>query len=629
MPLHFGDTLDSSIFTPFKQRPRLGKPPAELTQDIEEIYRATRGVVWCGLYEEGAELKVDKITALGNSGDFKIQTRNDLTIEQLDAMKATPHITYPTTGELMYRSRPYDIKIGEIKLYYDKTRKSVYRAKVVDLYTLCVAGSLVMKAKIYSLEIARFLYVVINDLYDFPQRIKSIRELEPQVDRCRLLFGQGISGDIMSDKDIFNEFRSCLKTINSNKPAIVRILDYKDDIYMVDLIRSSKSLIEHLKQKYPDKFVNKIDQELLPIQTPRDIRPFGPSKLILPLGKNFRFERPESVLKQNKTVTKYFGPIEFFKRKLIEKDERLSYFNGRLFRVRLVSWNHPRSIFIIPDDDEFLDQNARFIDDIQNLINDMVERDKSDRTKKSLKVGDMCIFKYNRNTDLGRWLRGIITKCPTSYQNGDVDFSPSPLDYDFNLTNKTIPSTHIPYEHQVYEVLSVDYGFKTLRLPWNIIRVKPNHKIAKLEPFSLRCELFGVRPLLKADADGLTEYPDFCESCLDKIDYWVRERLTNHSYYESHHYVLLHDDMTKYDNRWNTNLPNIPISLFHRFDPKESNEEILKTKVEKVKTYKYDCINVELIESGLAGGQTKDLKKKSNVEYDLYVVNMLLQCNLL
>jgi len=578
-------------------------------------------VVMCGSYERGANIRA-KISISYGMNHFYFRTKV-LEKEHYKLMKSVLGIKY-RSGALMYQARPYTTDIGQVKLYHQFGE--VQRCQIKDLFTVNVSGEIKLLADILLIDRGWTMYKVqFKHLYDPPQYINYYKDIEPEAKLSRLNLGPPIPSDF-NDKEVNDCFRNSIRK-NSHEEFTVRIFDYKEGMYYVDVInKQNQSLIAHLKEKFRDKIERIITRELIG-RSDKDSTSDDEYILeILPQARPKRGQRFKSnePLKSSqficRTVTEsssnkriYRDVLAYFKDKIDHNEKKgpnMSYLQKRFFKVKILSWCDPASFVVVPDDPDYIRCHDDFRREIESYQNVNEEEDGAE--EEEFLAGQLCLFKNDIDLNLGKWLRGIVIRVP-EIENAfvkDKTNAKGSAKGPCQSEGTDDQCRCIDRSYFVYQILSVDYGFKCYRSSYNMRQIK-DERIFSRGPWSLRCRLFGVHPNL--------EQREFSKSCIEMIDSWVRSRILDTGKFAFFH-VLFRTDLSEIPKVWRSDGPMAEISLFHRFEPPYKIEDCI---LPRKRRSRFDCLNAFLINRGFASDYSETLAKSSKVELDEFVVNLL------
>lgn len=594
------------------ERRRLGRPSKDVLEnqrrierEREEIRRLFRQeVIMCGIYPKGTEIKA-QIVYFRSIDDFCIKNIDPtFKTEEKRLMKTAASIKYKS-GALMYESRAYTTQPGQIKLFFGRF-DTMHRCKIRDLFTVNFNGVLNAHASILLIDTGAYIRSVpLSIIFDIPQRIGHYRELEPEAKPARVHLGDPIPLDF-TDTEIC-QYAGQKITNNSTKEFTIKILDYKKDVYHVDIIdQKKKSLVSHLRTKFKDKFV-------------------GFEKAAKDPNNQYHFfdvpvPRNRSYHSQNQSrypPKKYDSIISYYKEKyktINDNDRSTSYYQKRFLEVKIIHWDNPNSFAIIPNDDDYTTNHSNFMKSLENI---QERKDKELKVEDELYVlGQKCLFLNDFDANLSKWLRGVVVDTPCK-----IDLAKDLAQLYLDGSNG---SSSAKPKNLMYLIRSVDYGHETLRSSMYMRPVAQQHPSLLKGPWSLKCRLFGIYPL-GHDVNRAGEH-EFSTSCKSMIDSWIRERILDdgkHAYFN----VLFKGDIFKMTENWNNSEDGVmDIVLFHRFDFPYRLEDCLLTKRRKPR---YDCLNSFLIDRGLAGDCNNKTRERSYVDMDEYIVNLLVQHELL
>lgn len=557
----------------------------------------------CGVYPKGTEIKA-RIVYFRSIDDFCIKNINTtFKTEEFRLMKTATSIRYKS-GALMYESRAYTTLPGQIKLFcgrYD----AMHRCKISDLFTINFNGVLNVHASILLIDSGAYLRdVSLSSVFDIPQRIGHYGELEPEAKPARMHLGDPIPLDF-TDAEICRYAGD--KILNNQvQEFTIRILDYKKDVYHVDIIDQKKnSLVSHLRKKFRDKFVG-FEKAA---KDPNNRYHF----FDVPVPRNTKYNSQNLLRYPPK---RYDSIVSYYKDKyksINDNDRSTSYYQKRFLEVKIIHWDNPNSLAIIPNDDDYTTNHSNFMKTLESI---QERKDKEFKVEDELYVlGQKCLFLNDFDPNLSKWLRGVVIEMPSKT---DLAKDLAQLHIDSNGSSTERP------KNLMYRIRSVDYGHETLRTSTDMRPVMHKHPSLVKGPWSLKCRLFGVYPL-EHDVNRAGE-PEFSVSCKSMIDSWIRERILDDGK-SAYFNVLFKGDIFKMTENWNNSEHDImDIVLFHRFDFPYRIEDCLLTNRRKPR---YDCLNSFLIDKGLAGDCNPKTRERSHVDVEEYIVNLLVRHEML
>lgn len=565
---------------------------------IENSSQDSDEILMCGSYKKGTKLKAT-INRCQNLNDFTFRT-HILNRSHFRMMRCTSNIRYPS-GASMYSARPYTSDLGDIKILLNHMNQ-VHRCKIEDLYTVAIDGELVMKVDVLLIDRGTYAKNLdLESLYDFQQTIGFYKEIPPEHNQARIHLGESLPLTL-EDIEINEYFVNTIKKRDKMEEYLIEILGYQDGVYHVDIFdKSGRSMISHIRKKFADQLKS---YESLPQSIPTN-EIYNVSSFFEPSGaaKNSQNTRNRY---QTRQIIKPLGALQYFQKKLKEmpKDKNELYLQKRFFKVKVLCWSHPNSFFIIPDDNDYLSKHDQFRSDLK-VIGERAK--KKPDTKNKYQLGERCLFRNEIDPNLGPWLRGVIIDAPKNVTNGFL------IDYE-QLCGKN------PFLLEegdiIYLVESIDYGFQCCRTAENLLEVQDNRIFQKC-PWALKCRLFGIEPHDNTDSDET----DFSKNCLDMIDCWMRERILDDSRFAFFH-LLFRSDIMSLSHIWSADNKLVDITLFHRFEPLYKLADCIGPRIRRTQ---YHCLNSYVIESGLASDTNQKTGKRSRVDLDYYVVNLLVQ----
>lgn len=585
-------------------RPRLGRIFQEhkITNDQKQSADSKPKTVYCGSYERNSTLHA-KIIIKNSINRFYFKT-NCLTSDELSLMRTTTAIKY-SSGSPMYQARPYTTDIGQIKILFSN---QVKRCKILDLYTVSQRFELKLRASVLLIDCGTVISVAFEELYDPPQFINYLKDIEPEAKPCRLSLGNFIPNDSI-DKQI-NTY--CCERIRScpNKEYIVKILDYQEDLYLIDILDNKDiSLLEHLKTKFHSKLKDFHEKE--EIENDSCLGFYEPTPFFnLPHKRR----KQTSVNGTSNMPRNYLSVIQYFKDKtsrarmsLKESEMPTGLLKKMFFKVKVLGWYDPESLFIVPDDPEYTEQHDEFVKDLAKYQH-CNEENFDPMKSKVFRLGETCLFKNNMDPKLGKWLRGVVVAIP--HVNETLRLT---------TNNSSCNMAEEVKIHILYKVESIDYGFQVVVSHSSLRRPTNKLLFTKRGPWALKCRLFGINPLdSDIDEDGQRA---FSRACLSSLDFWIREKTLDNGRFAFFH-ILLRSDLTCTPNYWISSKPVADVTLFHRWEPPYTIDDCM---LPNRRRSRFDCINTHLILSGVAGDYIHDIGRSSNVNLDHYIVNLLVR----
>lgn len=583
----------------FRRTPNIEKPP----KDRER----RREIAQCGSYNMDTILVGTKIIECHGVFNFKFYTKL-VSDEQHEIMNETPTMKLPTK-RLAYASNHYHSDLYAIKLY-QKSMGQVYRAKIMDLYNQadCQGYRLSLRCDILLLDTGEYLTNISYDcIYDYSLMIDCLKKIPPEVKSARLALAGNIESNIM--KKLNEKFCNIIRNKGECKFNI-KILDYKENTYLVDLIDDRKnSLISMMMNEYPLLRPESLESEPHSMLGYSEMEPRQSSRNMKTNGD------------ANPGKPCYFGAYGYFKsklRSLNNNDRETSYDSKRLFKVRIVDKSDPNSIHIIPADEDYLKFHTKFKQELERIPS-LRDADKlKSQEYRPFYVGEPIIYKPRHQDEpkIGRWLRGVVIKISKYSKFGLPKCSTSNPDEVADETEiyRMIKMGYMSPDQIIYGIRSVDYGFQTVATFRTMRHLTSSEfrQFTLIWPWSMRCNLFGVySPCLEQRKNEMEE-KKFSRLCLDMIDCWIRER-THEDSPLAYFKVLFRDDILKVSFK-DVFIRPFNVSLFYREEPVFSRGPI-KTP--------YDCLNSYLVDRGFASDTVPGTGVSSNIQLDEHVINVL------
>lgn len=559
----------------FLKRRHLGRPSKDSIDNekkVEEVRKRpiklfSNETVMCGIYKRDTELKAH-IVHYYDMDDFWIKNLvPTINLEERKLMDTVTSIKL-ASGSPMYEARVYATEPGQIKLFRDQ-HGGMLRCQVKHLFTYNINGVLYPFASIRLVDTGEFLREVpLSDLFDIPQRINFYSEIEWGAKPARIHLGESVPLD-------FQDGEICRYALDkiSNSPGkqfTIKILDYRDGIYHVDLIsKNGKSLVEHLRAKFSSKLAQ-----------------FDQPKFSQPTYSRGR--KQDLLLSKPKynSITSYYKKI--FQNINVDYSGTLFY-QKTLIQVKIINWTGPEGINIIPNDIEYSEDHRNFMRELNEY---QTKREKQlPQLYQTYAVGQRCIY-YNGPTDaLSTWMRGTVVETPEGVKPGD-------------------------WTNCVYRIRSFDYGNEVLKNPTDMREISEDNPFLSLGPWSLRCRLFGVHPL-EVDGTGAHVHSSLCKNMMDV---WIRGMMADQGDYNTSFYALFKDNILKISDNWCSDDEPMDINIFYRFDFVNIKEDCMRVRRRKPR---YDCLNSFLIERGVAGDCNLETGQRSKLDIDEYIVNLM------
>lgn len=506
--------------------------------DLEEFH--------CDLFKKGSIVDT-KLVLTENIDSFYFYTKQ-LDDGQRELIKTAP--------EFRPRARPHTTRPGDIKIYAspDKVGR---RCKILDLYSRAHFNKLQVYTEIFLIDEARFMKNInLSNIYDLPQPLDGV---EPEVMHARL--------DCLGYESGANEFfLSELK--DSSSDVKLKIIGLRDGTYIVDILHNDESLVEKLNETFPFK-----------VQSPTsDSKSLDETdSAIIPDFASINSQHSQ-IFNNPKFVQEYMGAKQFFSSQFLRSGTNLRdpEIGRYLFRVKLLYWYQPWSIYIVPDSLGYVENYKTFRDTLDRLSDSCVSRNEMNLV---YRIGQICFINNEFDSKLGKWLRGVVLKTPSPSCHGKT-------------RHVRINNTQSP-DKLIYRVRSIDFGFELLKSAKDLRPVRKEKLFYSKSSWALGCRLFGVYPQPKSHKKGKTIDQFHTDICIDMIDSWVRERIENEV--EGSFYVVFQAGLERNTHQDILN-PRTYITLFHRY---ESTYDYARLSPAN-NIGRYSCLNTFLVENGYA-----------------------------
>lgn len=618
-----GDESQSSNSTSGYQRRR-----KNLGKFSEKIYREklARGerifgqpitmdpcIKQCGWYKENTIIKDVQIIDFRGSHEFHFSKRI-LTPEQLEVMRATPSIM-TNTGQQAHLANPYHANIGQFKLYYQE--ESISRCQILDLFCQPSRGRLKLFASIHLYdENTKLQCVDYSLIYDYPHNIQYIKDVEPETKAARL----NIDKEDTERQDEVEKFFALLMQGHVNGDRYdIKIMDYKDNKYFVDLIGShDQSAIDLITKKFGNM------RPTYGRDSPDYVKP-QLSPVCYPVSSMFQPKVFPELKRGAGSKTNPRGGALSFLKSLLKSNEasNFSYTKKRFFQVKVVDWMDPNHLTVQPAHKDYVQNFGRFVNAIQSL-KCVQQANKSDyRRDDPFRVGEHVLFKNTScDQELGQWMRGVVvsTSCYNDHGMAIHHITDDHLQ-DYKVLVDLVERKMIIADDLLYLVRSVDFGYHSRSSQANMRHLKDLKEFKTLGTWALRCRLFGIN---HSPSDVINEWAvqQYSSSCRDVMDGWVRNRILDRGRIASFH-VLFRTDIesrsveNSYDYQFD-------VTLFHRSVPSELPFMPILHRT------RFDCLNWHLVDCGLASdGCRHDPDESSQIQLDYYIVNKLVSQNMI
>lgn len=271
--------------------------------------------------------------------------------------------------------------------------------------------------------------------------------------------------------------------------------------------------------------------------------------------------------------------------------------------VKIVWWEDPRCIYVVPAEPEFRRIHQSYRSFIIRLGSSQFKLEDEVAAKQKYGRGEFCFFRDYINRDLGPWLRGVVLKTP---KISCWDCFSSNRKY---CCSQEELSGIMEKENFVYQIQSIDYGFKVYKSPRNLRKVNDPYLFKSYVPWALRCSLYGLYPIA---SDIESNNPGgFSTTCIDMMERWIREKLLDVGS-SSSFYMLVRSKLTY------THFVNgfTKVVLFHK-------TTLPRVSIEQAQIYKFDCLNAHMVNRGHVTDTNPDSCKSCNIFIEQYLVDLL------
>lgn len=537
-------------------------------------------------FKPGEKIQPDYFIA-GSLDELYFVKGNYLSPQDIKLMKRVPSIRYEVSKARQYLANPYKTEFGQRKLFIDRGGQP-HRVIVDDLTPSMRSNSIILDVKIKFIDKYQTLVVPIHKIYDFPPAMSRIRDIRPELHRCRFRLNSRLL-DPAEYAKINTYFMQQVKP-NRHDVAILRF-DTESGTYTVDLVcRTGKMKGKLLGDMLASRF-----KDIIPGFLPR----------------NGMFDNKVEV------ISKYqpdhsdiinLSSFEYFRKKYIE----MSGTNPGKgvcwqlpIKVKVVRWMDSDTFLIIPLQYYFGGHTA-FKKRLARLGDLSMDNQPEYDQELTYVDGQKCYFKNFSLHNMGIWLRGIVTQVP---KQSYIDL----------LLRKEPHLFIVDPSKFVYKIISIDYGFTCFRSPENMRPVGDIHRFSLMCPFALKCSLFGIRPW-SHDIDDLGRRR-FSNPCKNAVEDWMRERiLINEEDRESSFYVLFRTDISRIIPGNFINDESIFVNLLHRraLPPEQILIELPEREI-----MHFESLNSYLVDKGYATCMNDDDDTSSCIQLDEFILNKM------
>lgn len=573
----------------------------------------------CGVYAQNTVVRGVQIINVKGSHKFYLH-QNILTREQQAIMLETPTIRF-RNNQQVYAANPYHADIGDLKLYFNGT--IIQRCQIKDLYCYPSNSRLELVAVIDLYDKPEAIqHVEYSTIFDYPQRIRYFKDIETETKEARLHLGEQVP-EIFRDAEVEEFFAELVQGHAEHKLYNVVILDFKNNVYYVDLIGDNEqSAVTLMLQKFGStKFRHFMDcQSPDSMNSSDSLEPFYPVRRMLP-PKRATIAMDNS---RNRRLFNRGGALAYFKSLLSSIDQNdlsTSYTSKRFLKVLVIDWLDPDHITVQPAAQEYYAQFEEFIKAIQNL--NCVKQADMYHYKKDVafRPGEHILFKnVSCDRQLGKWLRGVVVSV-SCYNNNSLVVAHTTTDslQNHKVVSGLIEKKILDPDDLIYVVRSVDFGYHCRSSQFNMRHLESIKEVRTIGTWGLRCRLFGVN-LLPGDNKNEWSVPKHSKLCVDVMNSWIRERILNSSRV-SHYHALFRSDL---ENRqvWDSYDHLYDTTLFHRSEPDWINS--LRRRA------RFDCLNWHLVDCGIASDACRNNpEESSNIQLDQCIIDKLVSHDML
>lgn len=610
------------------ERPALGTPstngnyPKQYTESKSDLSSEREPVKDdCGDFKYGEEVLANLVMCK-SVNDFTFRTR-PLSLANLLLIKEAIKSTY-ATGALKYASRPYTTDIDEIKIYKDGLSNRVHRCKIKDLYTVPHKNGLQVLARIHQIDRGAYLYdVPFDQIFDFSPSIAHLKELNEAAKKACLGLGSPYTDDY-EDENMNSYFLEKVSNYQADQ-VIVKILAYQDDKYRVDILdMNRRSLVKHMREKFSyieppikplplgalrSRFKTRAEILRERVLRERQVNDTEPSKSIDARSSCL----PQTHQKQY--PKRYYSAVHYYRDKFYEisKDTEPSpsYLSKRLFQVRIISWQCPSELYIVPDDTDYFSNHDEFLDDLETNQDKFDQTSKIDYSKQRFDVGQRCLCRDHRDMKLGKWLRAVVLEVRGTGPDGLINRD--------GLMTGSVHGSELGRDtlDTMYRLRSIDYGLEYIRSAVNMRHIHDVQMFKSKGTWSLRCRLYGISPI---DSDD--KQRGHSSRCLLTMNTWLADRLVDKS--TAVFSVLFRNTLSF--NLQDPLDPYVAITLLNPFKPYSLNNDYLLPLKRRVK---FHCLNTRLIDEGLVKDEDIVSGSTSSVELDEYLINKLVPLDMI
>lgn len=553
-------------------------------------------------------VKAQLIIDFANPKTFYFKTK-ELVQDDLDSMESVRDMK-SQHGLKEFRANPYHTKIGDLMLYDSSTQ--MYRCKILDIYPVAIDEVLKMCVTIKLVDSARYLFNISleKSIYNYPPLMTKIKLKEPECKLAQLIFAHRLPS-YLNNANVRNSFVEWFNFVNFNLDAIlIQIYGKMDETYLVDVVKqwNNQSLVGTLKRKHPQTYLALYAKHMKELRLKQ--------QLLNPLENLFSLPRIAKLEKRIYSRRNFSNPDPSFSSAYLYFKTRLDQIEGKsvlggyrlkrsLFKVTLLCWNDPNSIYIIPTDPSYIESHVRFRSKLDRLYNN---HDQASLVKKQwsyYRPNDFCVFKNDIDPKLGKWLRGSILVSP---KLGKCGFWV--LTDEKNLVGDIGNTTG----EDVYLVQSIDFGFRCVRPKTDIFPILDRRLYFEKGAWSMRCRLFGIGPLDERVSSSYVGPGLFSSTCIDLMDIWIRSKLANKFNQAS---ILFRSNLKSIQENLAAPLNKSPyITLFFREERQDYYQEMGPNQ------NRFECLNEYLVDEGEASSLDQ-------ISMDTHTINYLVDEDLM
>lgn len=272
--------------------------------------------------------------------------------------------------------------------------------------------------------------------------------------------------------------------------------------------------------------------------------------------------------------------------------------------IKIVWWENPQCIYVIPADPEFRTYHDKYHRPFMERSRDNLSIRKDEvAVRQKFRNGEICFFRDYTNRNLGPWLRGVVLKTP---EIPIFDWHQYSAKEGYRCSEQEL-SAILDQENFVYQIRSIDYGFKVYKSAINMRKVINHNDFRDLAPWALRCSLYGVYPVA---SDIEPRNPGgFSDLAIEMMDSWIRGKILDIGSSTSFYMLLKSKMRRRVDD-------STKIILLHK-------TTLPMVSIEQGQTYKLACLNADMVNQGLATDTDPESGKSAHIFIEQYLVDML------